>query len=225
MSDWEDVKKNVGNRAAELVRSGMSIGLGTGSTARFVIEALAEKKRSGLNFKAVATSKESEALGKKHGIDFVDPKEVCKLDLCIDGADEITPDHLMIKGRGGALWREKIVAKMSKQMIVIVDETKLVDQLGQKAKLPIELALFGMKATACEIEQLGYVGTFRKNGDNLYLTDSGNVIFDLEQKVLSDPKTLHTQLLHIPGVIETGLFFDLPIEAYVGFKDGRVEKH
>lgn len=223
MSDWDDVKKNVGQKASELVSSGMCIGLGTGSTARFVIEALAEKKREGLEFSAVATSKESEALGQKLGIDFLDPKKVKALDLCIDGADEINSDHMMIKGRGGALWREKIVATMSKQMIVIVDESKLVKKLGEKAKLPLEVAPFGMEATAIEVERLGLKGAFRTEGSELYETDGGNLIFDLEQKEIHDPKKLHAQLLLIPGVIETGLFFDLPIKAFVGFKDGSID--
>lgn len=223
MSNWDDVKKNVGKKAATLVEDGMHIGLGTGSTAKWVIESLSKRVKEGLKIKAMATSKESERLALAGGIELLDPQIVTELDLCIDGADELAPDMSMIKGRGGALWREKIVATMAREMIVIVDETKLVKKLGEKAKLPVEVSFFGKEATLKEIEALGFKGDFRKEGAALYKTDAANAVIDLDTLLSEDLRDQHEKLIGVPGVIETGLFFDLAKRAVVGYTDGRVE--
>ncbi len=223
MSNWDDVKKNVGEKAATLVEDGMHIGLGTGSTAKWVIESLSKRVKEGLKIKAIATSKESERLALAGGIELLDPCVVTELDLCIDGADELAPDMSMIKGRGGALWREKIVATMAREMIVIIDETKLVKKLGEKAKLPVEVSFFGKEATLKEIEALGFKGAFRKEGVALYKTDAANAIIDLDTLLSEDLRDQHKKLIGVPGVIETGLFFDLAKRAVVGYRDGRVE--
>jgi len=220
MSNWDDVKKNVGEKAASLVEEGMHIGLGTGSTAKWVIESLSKRVQQGLKISAIATSKESEELARAGGIPLLDPETVTELDLCIDGADELSVDKSMIKGRGGALWREKIVAKMAREMVVIIDETKLVKKLGEKAKLPIEVSFFGKEATLKEIEALGFKGAFRKEKAVLYKTDSGNAIIDLDVFLSEDLRAQHTKLINVPGVIETGLFFDLAKRVVVGYRDG-----
>lgn len=217
------IKKAVGYKAAEFVQQGMLVGLGTGSTAYYFIERLSQRIQEGLKIHAVASSERSFQQAKENGVPMLDIDEISSLDLTVDGADEIDPQKRMIKGGGGALVREKIAAAMSREMIVIVDETKLVPSLG-KCKLPVEVIPFAKNATFRHIAKAGYLGEFRKKPDgSLYLTDNGNLIIDIHFEKLRDaPEKDHETLIHIPGVVDTGFFFNLAGRVLVGFNDGQV---
>ncbi len=222
MSHLEEIKKNVGRYAAELIQPGMRVGLGTGSTAHYFIEALIKRCKEGLKIEAVATSKASEELAIQGGIPLLDIEAVSHLDITVDGADEIDEEKRMIKGAGGALLKEKILASMSHEMVVIIDESKLVKQLG-KRPLPVEISPFGKRATENHLIKLGFSGSWRKNSQgSLYTTDSRNYIFDVIFKELKDPELIHEKIKRIPGVIETGFFFHLAGRVVVGFQDGQI---
>lgn len=217
------IKKKVGYKAAEFVQEGMHIGLGTGTTAFYFIERLIQRCKEGLKIGAVASSKRSLEQAREGKIPLLNIDEITSLDLTVDGADEIDSQKRMIKGGGGALAREKILAAMSREMIVIVDETKLVSSLG-KCKLPVEIFPFGRMATLHHIAKAGYKGEFRKKSDgSLYLTDNGNLIVDIHfSDVREAPEEDHEALIHLPGVVDTGFFFHLAGRVIVGFADGQV---
>ncbi len=219
----ETSKKNVGYLAAELIQEGMTVGLGTGSTAFYFIERLGQRVKEGLHIQAVSSSLHSLELAQKLGIPLVDINKVPFVDITVDGADEIDKEKRMIKGGGGALLREKIVASMSKEMIVIIDESKLSEHLG-KRKVPVEVVPFACQSTLHKIEKLGLKASFRLDQKgNVYLTDNGNYIVDISlASPLSNPEHLHTSLKQIAGVVETGLFFHLAGRVIVGFTDGQV---
>jgi ribose 5-phosphate isomerase A len=218
-----EIKKAVGYKAAELIENGMLVGLGTGSTAFFFIEKLAQRCQEGLKIHAVASSNQSFEQAKQGEIPLLNIDQVTILDVAVDGADEIDPQKRMIKGGGGAHVREKIIASMSREMIVIVDESKLVQTLG-KCKLPVEILPFAKNATYHSILKMGYPAEFRstKNQD-LFITDNGNLIVDIDLKTArAAPEEIHETLIHIPGVVDTGFFFNLAGRVIVGFKDGQV---
>ncbi len=219
----DSIKKAIGEKAADLIEDGMHVGLGTGSTAFYFIERLIHRCQEGLKIQAAASSVQSLAQAKKGNIPLLDINQITSLDITVDGADEIDPQKRMIKGAGGALVREKIIASMSREMIVIVDESKCVHQLG-KCKLPIEIIPFAHMATLHKIEKLGYPGTFRKKADHsLYITDNGNYIVDIPFKQpLTHPEEVHETLLHLQGVVDTGFFFNLAGRIIVGFFDGQI---
>ena len=220
MDNLEQAKKAAGEKAASLIKDGMTVGLGTGSTAYWFIETLSQRK---LNISAVASSSASLEHARAGNIPIADLNTLTCLDVTVDGADEIDSQRQMIKGGGGALLREKILASMSKQVIIIVDETKLVSQLG-KCKLPVEILPFGYNATIHKINLIGFSGSLRKNNQTLYLTENGNYIYDIQlDPKKPHPSEDHQRLIQIPGVVETGFFFNLATQVIVGFKDGRVE--
>jgi ribose 5-phosphate isomerase A len=217
-----DPKERAGRKAAELIRDGNVVGLGTGSTAYYFIQALCEKK---LSIQVVASSRSSAELAKKGGLHLVDINSVGIVDITVDGADEIDPRKRMIKGGGGAHVREKILAAASREMVVIVDESKLVKKLGTKAKLPVEVLLYGSEATRAKIENLGFSGKWRLNPDStLYVTENGNLLFDIEYKTPPrSPKKDHDLLCALPGVVDTGYFFHLAGRVIVGYQNGEVK--
>ena len=217
------IKKAVGYKAAEFVQNGMRVGLGTGSTAFFFIERLIQLCSEGLKIQAVASSVQSLHQAKMGKIPLLDIDTVTHLDLTVDGADEIDSQKRMIKGGGGAHVREKIVASMSQEVIMIVDESKCVDKLGT-AKLPVEVLSFASHATLHRIHQLGYKGDFRKNGDgSLFVSDNGNHIIDVHfHQLRENPEEDHEALMHIPGVVDTGFFFHLAGKVIVGFFNGQI---
>lgn len=221
MSD--DAKKAVGRKAVEFIKSGMIVGLGSGSTAECFIRSLAQACKEDLQIRAVASSRASADLARKGGIEVLDINSVPRIDITVDGADEIDPKKRMIKGGGGAHVREKILASSSNQMIVIVDESKLVPTIGQH-KLPIEVLFYGSPATRTKIEQLGYKVKWRLNADEtLFTTDNGNLILDLFFETPPDmPEELHLTLINIPGVIDTGFFFNLADKVLIGRADGAI---
>ncbi|HAZ15641.1 MAG TPA: ribose 5-phosphate isomerase A [Parachlamydiales bacterium] len=217
------IKKRLGRAAAELIKSGMRVGLGSGSTAHFFIKRLGELCAEGLAIQAVASSNESEELAKRAGIPLTDINQLSSLDIAVDGADEIDEQKRMIKGGGGALVREKILASMSTEMVVLVEESKLCSLLGKK-NLPVEMIPFGIQATCRQIERLGFHGSFRKNkkGD-LFITDNHNYIFDIHfPRLREHPERDHASLIQLPGVVDTGFFFHLAGRVLIGFSDGQI---
>lgn len=220
----QTAKKSAGYAAAALVQDEMTLGLGTGSTVAFFIEQLIERCRNGLKISAVATSLRTETLARNGGIPLIDINTLSSIDLTVDGADEIDREKRMIKGGGGALLREKIIATMSKEMTIVVDETKIVKRLG-RFPLPVEIVPFAYPTTIQRIEQLGYSGKLRPNASGeIYLTDNNNYIYDIHLKeLIDDPEQLNLRLREIVGVVESGLFIHLADRVIVGYNDGKVE--
>lgn len=223
LATQEVIKRNLGKYAASLVQEGMLVGLGTGSTAKCFIESLCERCRDGLKITAVSSSNRSAEMARAGGIEVIEMDSVTSIDLTVDGADEVDSKNRLIKGGGGALTREKILASTSQKVAIIVDEGKLVDVLG-KFGVPIEVLPFGCNATVAKIQKLGYEGTMRKkpNG-SLYVTDNGNYIYDIHRpKQFPHPENDHDSLINLPGVVETGFFFNLPVEVIVGYSTNAV---
>jgi ribose 5-phosphate isomerase A len=213
--DAEKLKREAAARAVEMVRPGMRLGLGTGSTAKHFVELLAERVRQGLDVVGVPTSESTRADAQRLGVPLATLDEIPELDLTIDGADEIAPDLSLIKGGGGALLREKIVASASAHMVVIADESKWVETLG-RFRLPIEVVPFGLAATeraiAKAVAAAGCPGptTLRRTGDgHPFVTDGGHFLLDAALERIADPADLAARLVAIPGVAETGLFIGL----------------
>ena len=206
--------------AASWIEGGMIVGLGSGSTAYCFIQSLIERCRKGLLIEAVASSQASFDLAQKGGLDLIDFNAAPRVDITVDGADEIDEKKRMIKGGGGAHVREKILASSSKEMVVIVDSTKVVSKLG-KRKLPVEILYYGSFATRAKIENLGLQGSWRMSGDTFYISENGNLIFDITFPSLpSQMEELHEQICQIPGVIDTGFFSNLAGRVIVGYPDG-----
>ncbi len=203
-------KKKLADAAANLVEDGSIVGLGTGTTASFFIQSLAKRCEKSLSIKAVASSNESEDLAKGLNIELIDIDKIDHIDIYVDGADEIDQKKQMIKGRGGALLKEKILASFSEKTVIMIEDKKLVDKLG-KVYLPIEITPFASNLTKLELEKLGYFSEYRKDENRkLFLTDNQNYILDLKlPHLLDDPELIHNNIISIPGVIETGLFIDL----------------
>ena len=224
--DIEAQKRAAATRAVEFVRSGMRLGLGTGSTARSFVEILGERVRGGLRVVGVATSEATRRDAERFGVPLTTLDETPALDLTVDGADEIAPDLALIKGGGGALLREKIVASASARMVVIADESKCVPLLG-RFPLPIEVVPFGLKATRHAVEQaanaVGAAGPVRLRRDqdgHAFVTDSGHWILDASLGRIVDPKGLGDRLAAIAGVVEHGLFVGLAHTAIIAGPSG-----
>ncbi|MDQ3292603.1 MAG: ribose-5-phosphate isomerase RpiA [Bacteroidota bacterium] len=218
-----ETKKLAAEKAVENIEDGMVVGLGTGSTAYWAIKKIGERVQEGLNIKAVASSKNSEDLAKESGIPIVPFSDIDAIDVTIDGADEVDKNFYLIKGGGGALLREKILASNSKKFIVIVDETKMVDTLG-KFPLPVEIVPFASSLTIKKLQQLNCKVQIRQKDNKDFITDNGNLIADCFFGEIPDPEVLNTQLHSIPGVVENGLFKkEMVHHVIVGHNDGRVE--
>jgi len=222
--DSNQQKHAAAARAVEFVRPGMRLGLGTGSTAKHLVDLLGERVRGGLDIVAVPTSEATHQQAVSCGIPLTTLDETPALDLTIDGADEISPDLTLIKGGGGALLREKIVASASARMIVIADESKCVDVLG-RFPLPVEIAPFGAGATRLAVQavlraQPGML-TLRKSEDgHAFVTDGGHFIVDAALGRIEDPREVARALIAVPGVMEHGLFVGLASTAVIGGPDG-----
>ncbi len=211
-------------RALALVENGMVVGLGTGSTARWLLEELGSRLTKGTlkNVVGVATSRQTEERAKRLGIRLVELPED-GLDLAIDGMDELTPDLQAIKGLGGALTREKIVAASAKRFVLIGDESKRVSYLGEKAPLPVEVVNFGTKRTVRLLEDLGAEPRLRHVGGAPFITDNDNVVYDLHFSAPFDAPQVAELLAHMPGVVEHGLFLGMAERAYVAGATGVAE--
>jgi ribose 5-phosphate isomerase A len=216
-------KQLAASKAVSFIKSGMTVGLGTGSTAYWAIEMIGEEvKKNGMQIKAIATSKRSEEQARSLGIPIVSFSEIDQIDITIDGADETDEELNLIKGGGGALLREKIVASNSKQLIIIVDETKLVKNLG-KFSLPVETVVFGWEKTFQKLQSLGCVAKLRMENDQPYMTDNSNYIIDCAFGAILTPAALHEKINSIVGVVENGLFINLATKVIAGFENGELK--
>ena len=210
-------KVNAAKKAVEFVENGMIVGLGTGTTAEIAIYLLAEKLSNEFKIKGMATSVVTEQQAKDLGIELVEIEEYDIIDIAIDGADEVSPEKNLIKGLGGALLREKKVEIKAKELIIIVDETKMVNILG-RGLLPVEVSIDNYETTGIMIEKLGCELELRREKDNEpFITDNGNYIFHLKFKDgITDPDLLNKSLLSIKNVKDTGLFLNMATKIIVG---------
>jgi ribose 5-phosphate isomerase A len=217
----DEQKRQAAEAAVAEVEDGMVLGLGTGSTAELAIEALAARVAAGLRVVGLPTSERTAALARRLGVPLADFATHPRIDLTIDGADEVEPGSLaLIKGRGGALLREKIVAAASRRMLVVVDQAKLVDHLG-RGPLPVEVVAFGWQATLARLEALGVRPSLRRAPDgNSFVTDGGNHVADCGAGAIADPEALDHRLRAIVGVVETGLFLGLATRVVAATSDG-----
>ena len=221
----DELKAAAARAALDHVEGGMRLGLGSGSTAEAFVEALAERVEGGLDIVGVPTSERTAGLCMEYGVPLTTLDETPRLDLAIDGADEIGPGLSLVKGGGGALLREKIVAWAADRMIVIADESKLVDVLGAFG-LPITVSAFGSTATRLAVEteaqRIGLTGevTLRGDRDGPFRTDGGNYILDASFGRIEDPEALSNALRRIPGVLEHGLFLGIASAALIAGADG-----
>lgn len=221
-TDFRNKEKQIAARAAvELVEAGSTVGLGSGSTAAYAVRFLAERVRQGLNIVGIPTSQQTQHLAEQLGIPLAALEDHPKIDIDIDGADEIDPELNLIKGGGGAFLREKIIASASRRFIVIADSAKQVKRLG-KFPLPVEVVPFAQSLIKPQIEALGAKVSLRSYAyGNPYVTDEGHHILDCTFGVIPDPPGLAEKLRCIPGVVEHGLFIGMAELALIG-SDGRV---
>jgi ribose 5-phosphate isomerase A len=220
-SNLDDLKRRVAEAAAAEVEDGTVLGLGTGSTAELFLHALGRRVTGGLRVAGVPTSERTASLARSLGIPLTDLAAHPRLDLTIDGADEVEPGALaLVKGLGGALLREKIVASASRHMLVICDDTKLVAHLG-RGPMPIEIVAFGWQATLARLEEAGARPTLRLGHDGTpFVTDGGNHIADCRLGPIADPALADQRLRSVVGVVETGLFVGIADAALVASADG-----
>jgi ribose 5-phosphate isomerase A len=214
-------KRAAAARAVEEIESGMVVGLGSGSTAAFALEALAAHVAKGLRIVGIPTSGKTEALARRLGLPLTDFAEHARVDITIDGADQVARGTLaLLKGLGGALLREKIVASASDRMIVVIDESKLADRLDGTKPLPVEIAVFGWQTVLDRLVAIGCIPSLRLAGDKPFTTDGGNYIADCAVAEIPDPIALESRLSAITGVVESGLFNGLASKVVVGRKVG-----
>lgn len=207
----DDIKRRVGERAAAMVTSGSVVGLGSGSTARYATLRIAERLRTGdlHDVLGIPTSEDTAALAVAGGIPLTTLEEHSTIDMTIDGADEVDPEWNVIKGLGGALLREKVVAYATRVEVMVVDESKLVSRLGQKGPVPVEVLQFGWRNTLRGLEQTGARPVLRTPQERPFVTDEGNWILDCHYAPIADPTALARQIKEIPGVVEHGLFLGM----------------
>ncbi|MFP3896407.1 MAG: ribose-5-phosphate isomerase RpiA [Anaerolineales bacterium] len=207
----EELKRAAGYRAADFVMAGMVVGLGSGTTARYATLRIAQRLREGAlhDIMGIPTSKQTGRLAREKGIPLTTLEKVARIDLTIDGADEVDPHLDLIKGLGGFLLREKIVASVTEQEIIVVDDSKLVPTLGSKAPVPVEILRFGWQCTRTAVERTGAETELRLHEEGPYVTDEGNYIIDCRYDEISSPTELSLALNGIPGVVENGLFLGL----------------
>lgn len=216
-----NAKKLAGEKAIEYVKDGMHLGLGTGSTVYWSLVKLGELIKKGLDIKGVPTSKNTEKLSMELGIPLVSLSSINELDLTIDGADEASTNFELIKGGGGALLREKMVASISKRFIIVIDETKYVTSLGQ-FPLPVEIVQFGWEVTCNQISKLGCKPKLRMENNAPFITDNKNYIVDCYFEKIQDTKEVNNTLNMIPGVVENGLFVNMADVIVIGGSNGNV---
>ena len=214
------MKRIAAEKAVELIEDGMIVGLGTGSTVKYALEKIGERVSKGLNIQGIPTSNQTKKLAIKYNIPLTSLAEHPEIDLTIDGADEIDSDLNLIKGGGGALTREKIIAFHSKKLLIIADDSKVVKSLGIDFPLPVEIVKFAWQATKKSLETFECECTLRKIFDDPFITDNGNYIIDCEFDRIANPEELEREINLIPGVVENGLFIGLADKAIVGSTQG-----
>ena len=220
-----NAKQNAGLKAAEYVKDGMIVGLGTGSTADFAIRALGERVNNGLSIKTIPTSIASEKLARSLDIPLTNFEDHPVIDLTIDGADEVDPQLQLIKGLGGALLREKIVAACTIEQIIIIDASKQVNKLGTRNPLPIEVVPFSWSLVYKKLTEHGLQPKLRKTKTGqIFDTDNGNYIIDCNFPVgITNPAETNNWINALPGVIENGLFVELTDLVIIGHEDGKCQ--
>lgn len=220
----EEIKRNVGSYAASFVQPGMNIGLGSGTTIFWLIEELKKRVEQGLSIKAVPTSIKTQELAEVAGINLVSLESIDELDLDIDGADQFDLMGRVIKGGGGALLQEKIVANASRELIIIADESKLTTQFGN-LPLPVEVIPFGHRQVMRKIQSMTDCKNvkLRTEGGQPFITDHEHYILDCEYGRIDEADRLSDQLHRIPGVVETGLFLNMANKAVIGYENGKIE--
>lgn len=220
MSWIEAAKQRAAKKAVEHLKSGFVVGLGSGSTAAYAVRIIGERIRRGelKDILGVATSRQAASEAVKAGVPLTTLDEHPSLNISVDGADQIDGDLNAIKGGGGALLREKVVASASESYIIVADETKLISKLGKGCHLPVEVLPFALKPVVLRIGALGAKVSVRKGSGKVgpVVTDNGNIIIDADFGAIDDPKELEAQLKSFPGVIETGLFLGYASTAYIG---------
>jgi ribose 5-phosphate isomerase A len=219
----EVAKRSAARAAAELVKPGMRIGLGTGSSFGFALERLGERmSEEGLEVIGVPSSQATQRLAEKLGMPLLDPGDVDALDLAIDGADEVDPARNLTKGGGGALLRERIVAALATELVVVIGDNKLVQKLGTTFALPVEVLPFGWRQAKRAIAELGCEPELRHRRDQPFRTDNDNFVLDCRFPGIDDPAALYRDLNCIPGVLDNGLFVGMAGRVYVGNAQGEV---
>jgi len=213
-------KSLAARKAIEYVQDGQILGLGTGSTVHHFLTALGQRVQQGLRVRGVATSQATAVHARQLGIPLLSNEEPWDINVAVDGADQVDPHLNLIKGGGGALLREKIVAKAAQQFIVIVDQAKQVAHLGLPFPLPVEIVPFGWRTTQRHLEHLGWPSPLRQKAGQAFLTDNGNYILDLHIPEIADPSALESSLKQIPGVVECGLFVEMTSLVITGTNDG-----
>jgi ribose 5-phosphate isomerase A len=223
--DHQDLKLRAAQRAMEFVKPGMTLGLGSGSTATLWIQLLGEQVRDhGLDIRAIASSEKSEHLAQSYGIKFVTFDECRRLDLAVDGADELAPGLALIKGGGGNLLREKIVASAADRFVIVVDQSKVVDKLG-RFPLPVEVIQMAEPLVSDAMKKLGFTPKIRTKADGSnYITDEGNFILDCSGMLIEKPAEMAAKLDSIVGVVEHGLFLHMASTALIATKDSVTER-
>lgn len=207
--------------AVSEIKDGMVVGIGTGSTIELLLPHIAKLLDDGATITGVCTSNKTALLAKELGITIVNVNDVDHIDVAIDGADEFDPQLNLIKGGGGALFREKVIDEMAERFVVIADETKQVDYLGQTFKLPVEVDRFNWMLVAKKIEKDTKAKVSRRNVEDItFITDNDNYILDVELSPNTDPYDMHEYLIHLTGVLETGYFLDLADRVIVGKQEG-----
>jgi ribose 5-phosphate isomerase A len=220
MSDTTLYKQQAAERALEFVRDGQSVGLGTGTTAEYATRALAARVRDGLRIQGVPTSEATARLARSLGLPLLDLNDVPAIDVTIDGADEVDPALNLIKGAGGAHTREKLVARLTRLEVIVVDSSKLVARLGSVFPVPVEVLPVAWRHAARWLERLGCAAVLRGDEAAPFRTDSGSYVLDCRFPGISDPATLERQIKALPGVVESGLFIGLTGALVVAGADG-----
>lgn len=225
MLPQDAAKKAAAEAACAYVREDTIVGLGTGSTADWAVKHLGERVKQGLRIRGVPTSIRTEKLAREVGIPLVDLNDVESIDVTIDGADEVDPRLDLIKGLGGALLREKIVASLTKRQIIVVDPSKIVQKLGTKSPLPVEVLLFGYKVVERALLKEGYHPKLREKNAQPVITDNGNVVLDCSfPQGIPDARAVARSLNLTPGVVENGLFLGMTWRVIVGEADGKIRE-
>ncbi|EHS58688.1 ribose-5-phosphate isomerase A (phosphoriboisomerase A) (PRI) [Paenibacillus sp. Aloe-11] len=217
-----NLKQKAAEKAVEAIQDGMKVGLGTGSTAYWAIQKIGERVAQGLHIQAVATSQASEDLARELGIPIIPFDQIGRLDVTIDGADEVNEQLVLVKGGGGALLREKIVESNSDRLIIIVDESKDVKVLGT-FPLPVEVVPFASEWTLEALRQTGCQAEWRIQDGERYLTDNGNYIADCRYGTIENPQELEIRLNQIPGVVENGLFINMADQVIIARANGQID--
>lgn len=218
-------KAQAAKKAVEYIQDGQILGLGTGSTVHHFLTALGTRVQDGLRVRGVPTSQATAAYATKLGIPLLRDDEPWDIDIAIDGADQVDPQLNLIKGGGGALLREKIVARAARQFIVIVDQAKQRPHLGLPFPLPVEILSFGWRTTQMHLEKMGWSAPRREQAKQPFVTDNGHFIIDVHIPVIADPALLETTFLQIPGVVECGLFVHMASLVITGTDQGSQLSH